>query len=120
MIDIRNPTSIECPVVGCGYIQKDWRIPDLKYHDVTRDRWVEPEEWTRCGVGTEIVHLYGRGAVEGMTEEEQIAAGAYLLRGRMMIGGRLKAFLRRDALSRHVNNPNVSCVGHGFVPSPDP
>ena len=31
---------------------------------------------------------------------------------RLMIGGCLKAFTRMGALKRHVDNPNVSCVGH--------
>jgi hypothetical protein len=73
---------------------------------------MEPDKWTCCGVGMERAHLYGRGIEEGMTEEEQIKAGAYMFRGRLMIGGCLKAFARRDALKRHVDNPNVRCVGH--------
>jgi hypothetical protein len=105
-------SSFQCPVVGCDYAQKNQRTPDLKRHIVTHDRWIEPDKWTCCGVGMERAHLYSRGIEEGMTEEEQIKAGAYMFRGRLMIGGCLKAFARRDALKRHVDNPNVRCVGH--------
>ena len=66
---------------------------------------MELEKWARCGVGMDIAHLYGRGTEEDMTGEEQIEAGAYLFRGRLMIGGYLKAFARTD-------NCNVSCIGH--------
>jgi len=75
---------------------------------------MEPEKWICCGVGIEIAHLYGRGIEKGMTEEEQTEAGAYLFRGRL-VGGCLKIFARRDALKRRVDNPSISCVGHGFV-----
>ena len=57
-------------------------------------------------------HLYGKGIRLGMTDEERIEAGAYDFRGRLMIGGCMKTFARRDALKRHVDNPNFSCVGH--------
>ena len=109
---IDKESDFQCPVVGCNYVQKNQRIPDLRRHVVTHDRWMEPEKWTCCGVGMERAHLYGRGIEEGMTEEEQINAGAYFFKNQLMIGGCMKAFSRRDALKRHVDNPNVRCVGH--------
>jgi hypothetical protein len=109
---IDRESDFQCPVVGCDYVQKNQRTPDLKRHVMTHDRWMEPDKWTCCGVGMERAHLYDRGIDEGMMEEEQIKAGAYMFRGRLMIGGCLKAFARRDALKRHVDNPNVRCVGH--------
>jgi hypothetical protein len=57
-------------------------------------------------------HLYGKGFKRGMAEEECIKAGAYDFRGRLMIGGCMKTFARRDALKRHVDNLNIPCVGH--------
>jgi hypothetical protein len=109
---IDSESDFQCPAVGCDYVQKNQRIPDLKRHIVTHDRWMEPEKWTCCGVGMDRAHLYGRGIEEGMTEEEQIKAGAYMFKGQLMIGGCRKAFARRDALKRHVDNPNIPCVGH--------
>ena len=105
-------SNFQCPVIGCDHIQKNRRIPDLKRHIVTHDRWTRPEKWICCGVRMEIAHLYCEDIEEGMTEEEQIKAGAYLFRGRLMIGGCRKAFARRDALKRHVDNPKILCVGH--------
>jgi hypothetical protein len=109
---IDKESDFQCPVVGCDYVQKNQRIPDLKRHVVTHDRWMEPGKWTCCGVGMERAYLYGKGIEEGMTDEECIKAGAYMFNGRLMIGGCMKTFARRDALKRHVDNPNISCVGH--------
>jgi len=101
-----------CPVVGCDYAQRNQRVPDLKRHAVTHDRWLEPDKWTCCGVAMDRAHLYDTGIEEGMTEDDFIQAGAYLFKGRLMIGGCLKTFARRDALKRHVDNPKIPCVGH--------
>lgn len=57
-------------------------------------------------------HLYGKSIKQGMTYEECIAAGAYTFKGRLMIGGCMKTFSRRDSLKRHVDNPKFPCVGH--------
>jgi len=108
---ISKESDFHCPVVGCDYVQKNQRIPDLKRHVVTHDRWMEPEKWTCCGVTVDMAHLYDTSVGEGMTEGEQIKAGTYMFRGQLMIGGCLKTFARRDALKRHVDNPNISCVG---------
>ena len=105
-------SKFQCPVAGCDHVQKNRRLPDLKRHIVTHDRWTKPEKWICCGVRVETAHLYCEDIEEGMTEEEQIKAGAYRFRGQLMIGGCRKGFARRDALKRHVDNPQLSCVGH--------
>lgn len=105
-------SDYHCPVVGCEYIQRNERVPDLKRHVVTHDRWLEPGKWTCCGVTMDRAFLYDKGIEEGMTEDQQIMAGAYMYKGQLMIGGCMKTFARRDALKRHVDNPNISCVGH--------
>jgi hypothetical protein len=65
--------------------------------------------------------LYGHGITAGMSKEEQIKAGAYEFKGKLMIGGCLNTFARRDALKRHVDNPKISvCRRHGFVLLLDP
>ena len=33
--------------------------------------------------------------------------GAYVFGGQLMIGGCMRTFTRRDALKRHVDNPNI-------------
>jgi hypothetical protein len=47
-----------------------------------------------------------------MTDEKCIEAGAYTFRGQLGIGDWMKVFARRDASKRHVDNPNLSCIGH--------
>lgn len=106
----RTESEYRCFV--CGYEQENRRIPDLRRHIETHDRWREPEKWICCGVGVDRAHLYGKGIKEGMTDEECIGAGASVFRGRLMIGGCMRTFSRRDALKRHVDNPKISCIGH--------
>ena len=109
---VDRESDFHCPVVGCDHFQKNQRIPDLNRHILTHDRWMEPEKWICYGVSMDIAHLYDRGIEEGMTEEEQIKAGAYMFRGQLRVGGCLKTFARRDALKRHVDNPSIPCIGH--------
>ena len=109
---INKESEFRCPVPGCGYVQKNQRAPDLKRHIVTHGRWREPEKWICCGVEMDKAHLYGKGVKQEMTDEECIKVGAYRFRDRLMIGGCMKTFARRDALKRHVDNPKIPCVGH--------
>lgn len=109
---VDKESDFHCPVIGCSYIQTNQRVPDLKRHVLTHDRWLNPDEWTCCGVAMDRAHLYGKGIEEGMTRDECIRAGAYDFRGQLMIGGCMKTFARRDALKRHVDNPKIPCVGH--------
>ena len=108
---INKASEFQCPVVGCDHTQKNRRIPDSKRHVVTHERWIDPEKWTCCGVGMEKADWYGQGNTVGMEKEEQIKAGAYEFKGKLMIGGCLNTFSRRDALKRNVDNPEILCVG---------
>ena len=108
---VNKSSEFQCPVAGCDHTQKNRRISDLKRHVATHDRWIEPGKWTCCGIEMERAHFYGQGIIVGMSKEEQIVAGAYEFKGKLMIGGCLNTFARRDALKRHVDNPKISCVG---------
>ena len=103
--------SSRCPVVGCNHVQKNRRIPDLKRHIETHNRWRKPEKWVCCGVGVDKAHLYDKRIKQGMSDDERIEAGAYEFRGRLMIGGCMKTFSRRDALKRHLDNHRIPCIG---------
>jgi hypothetical protein len=48
----------------------------------------------------------------GMTDKECMEVGAYTFRGQLRIRGCMKSFARRDVSKRHVDNPNLSCIGH--------
>ena len=108
---INKGSAFHCTVVGCEYKQKNHHVRELRRHIKTHDRWMKPDEWSCCGVGIDVAHLYGVAIEEGMSEEEFIEAGAYVFRGQLMIGGCMKTFSRRDGLKRHVDNPNIKCVG---------
>jgi hypothetical protein len=111
-MEINKRIHFMCPVVGCGYEQKNYRIPGLKHHVVTHDRWIDLDRWTCCGATMDRVYLYGIGIEPGMTNEECMEVGAYMSRGQLRIGGCMKTFARRDVLMGHVDNPNLSCIGH--------
>ena len=104
-------SDFRCPVAGCGRKQKNGRIPDLKRHILTHGHWLKPDKWTCCGVPTENAHLYGIEIEPGMTEEELIEVGACRFKGKLMIGGCLRSFARRDALKRHIDNEKLPCIG---------
>ena len=55
-------------------------------------------------------HLYGKGIKQEMTDEERIKAGVHELKGRLMIGGCMQTFSRKDALKRHVDNSKGRCL----------
>jgi hypothetical protein len=109
---INNELGLHCHVVGCDYIQKNERIPDLRRHIATHGRWMKPDKWICCGVGTDRAHLHKTGISQGMTDGECVEVGAYVFNGRLMIGGCMKTFSRRDSLKRHVDSSKNECVGH--------
>lgn len=109
---VDNGSNLQCPVPGCGHIQGDKRGSDLRRHIRTHGRWREPEKWVCCGVGIDKAHIYCEGISQDMTDKERIKAGAYMFRGRLMIGGCMMTFSRRDSLKRHVDNPDIPCAGH--------
>ncbi|KAJ6525301.1 hypothetical protein DFH09DRAFT_1329106 [Mycena vulgaris] len=88
----------------CGWVQKNERIPDFKRHLKTHQRAFEEdtEKGWRCkGVPVSEAADYGLGA----------DAPTYNFLHQERVGGCMKTFSRRDALKRHLDNANVSCVG---------
>lgn len=103
-------SDFRCPVPVCDHVQNNRSVSELKRHIDTHRRSMEPEKWTCRRVGIDGAHLHGIRIRQGMTEEEFVEAGWYMFEGRLMIGGCLNTFSRKDALKRHLGNH--SCIGH--------
>lgn len=99
--DVPSPSALKganrwaCP--HCDFVQKNHRMPDLKRH--IRKHY--PAKYVCCGVPVEEKDVYGAKETGPPMEYN----------GRMMVGGCMQSMSRRDALKRHIDNKNVSCVG---------
>ncbi|KAK7048515.1 hypothetical protein R3P38DRAFT_2869854 [Favolaschia claudopus] len=96
----------------CGWVQKNQRLPDFKRHVKTHQRTFDDDAqkgW-RC-----------KGVLRSEASEWGIAddAPSYDFLGKERVGGCLKTFSRRDALKRHLDNSNVTCVGRPNAPNED-
>jgi hypothetical protein len=103
----KKPTFI-CP--ECGWHQTNQRMPDFRRHLLTHTRSTETDTdkgWWCKGV------LVKDAARHGVPK----TAAQYLFHNDWRVGGCLRTFSRRDALKRHLDNPNVSCVGRPCEPS---
>ena len=65
----------------------------------------------------EGAHLFAKGIREGMTDEERAEDGAYVFRGRLMIGGQTDMISGRDALKRHVEFTLYHCISLFLIAS---
>ncbi|KAJ7176011.1 hypothetical protein C8R46DRAFT_1250178 [Mycena filopes] len=96
----------------CGWVQKNRRIPDFKRHVKTHQRVSDEgaqKGWRCKGVLVDDATDYGLDA----------DAPTYDFLGQERVGGCMKTFSRRDALKRHLDNDNVSCVGRPTAPNED-
>lgn len=94
--------NLVCP--ECGWNQVNKRLPDFKRHLRTHTRPDEGDEsqgWWCKGVPLEDAHRFN------------ISKGAqsFEFLGQERIGGCRRTFSRRDALKRHLDNANGTCVG---------
>jgi hypothetical protein len=88
----------------CSWVQKNGRLPDFKRHVKTHQRAFEKDAqtgWWCKGV------LLSEAADYGLCAD----APTYKFLGEERVGGCMKNFSRGDALKRHLDNTNVSCVG---------
>ncbi|KAJ7069641.1 hypothetical protein C8F01DRAFT_977054 [Mycena amicta] len=88
--------DFKCKV--CGWIQHNKRVPDFKRHVKTHQREADDKAnrgWACAGV---------------KASEYTGKADVYEYLGERRAGGCRKTFSRRDALKRHLENPNVKCV----------
>lgn len=91
-----------CP--ECGWKQANKRLPDFKRHLRTHTRPNDGDQskgWWCKGVLLEEAHKF----------ELPDGAKPYVFLGLKRIGGCMQTFSRRDALKRHLDNANVTCVG---------
>jgi hypothetical protein len=89
-----------CPY--CGYYQSNRRTPDLNRHIRIHTRKDHPEMWVCQGVPVE----------EAVNYNLQSDVGTTMWNGKLMIGGCMRAFSRRDALKRHLDNNQIGCTGN--------
>ena len=98
--------ELRCPVPGCR--TKPQRISDLRRHIESHNYW-RVDLLRRCNGGCSS--LRDGDFPQGATREGLIEAGAYMFDGRLMVGGCMRKFTRRDALKRHIDNPKIPCIG---------
>ncbi|KZT00041.1 uncharacterized protein LAESUDRAFT_732630 [Laetiporus sulphureus 93-53] len=91
--------SLECPL-GCGYSQRETRVPDMRRHLNTHRASESYAKWVCCGVPLKDAFLY-----DVCNPDDW-----YMFRDTKMVGGCMKSFSRRDALVRHVHNSRAGCV----------
>ncbi|KAJ8080434.1 hypothetical protein PM082_017267 [Marasmius tenuissimus] len=94
--------DFKCP--ECGWQQANKRMPDYQRHLRTHARPSSEDQsrgWWCKGICVEE------------RDEYDIAPDAktFYFQNRERVGGCLLTFSRRDALKRHLDNPNVSCIG---------
>ena len=64
--------SLQYPVAGRDYIQRNQRVPALKRHVTTNDRWIDLDKWIFCGIAADRTCMGSR-----VTDE----VGVYMFKG---------------------------------------
>ncbi|KAF9046457.1 hypothetical protein BJ165DRAFT_1164201 [Panaeolus papilionaceus] len=93
--------DFQCP--ACGWIQANRRVPDFKRHVRTHLRKNDNED--KNGYWCKGVRVQDSSRYLLPTDAE-----SYLFKDEARIGGCMRSFSRRDALKRHLDNPNITCV----------
>ncbi|KAF5367768.1 hypothetical protein D9758_009828 [Tetrapyrgos nigripes] len=91
--------SLDFACSECSWVQISRRMPDFQRHMNTHNR---PDKWCCKGVLVRDRDMYPHIPSD---------AKAYEFGGQWRVGGCLKTFSRRDALTRHLYNVNVGCFG---------
>ncbi|PPR07118.1 hypothetical protein CVT24_010954 [Panaeolus cyanescens] len=103
VVDTNAIESIDFICPECGWQQLNRRIPDFKRHLKTHLRNTENDHsngyWCK-GVRVQDASRY-------LIPPEAVS---YVFKGEERIGGCMHTFSRRDALKRHLDNPNIACV----------
>lgn len=102
-----GPDAYKCPY--CTHIQDNKRSPDMERHIRSHFRSSSTEKWVCCGVPVEEAEEY----------DVSPDVGRWEFNGHTFVGGCQKDFSRMDALKRHWNNKNITCVGDIQYSRPD-
>ncbi|KAJ3817827.1 hypothetical protein EV361DRAFT_784606, partial [Lentinula raphanica] len=101
-----------CPV--CDWEQVNKRMPDYQRHLRTHlrpDRDDKTRGWWCKGVRVEERDRFDARCMKNHVKRVADDAEPYWFHDHMRIGGCCQTFSRRDALKRHIANPNVRCMG---------
>ncbi|KAJ3808459.1 hypothetical protein EV368DRAFT_33478 [Lentinula lateritia] len=117
LLDAISNTSVEncdfiCPV--CGWEQSNKRMPDYQRHLKTHlrpDREDKTKGWWCKGVRLEDKDEFNVRCEVNGSRRVRDDADPYWFHDHMRVGGCCQTFSRRDALKRHMANPNVQCGG---------
>ncbi|KAI0762590.1 hypothetical protein C8Q74DRAFT_1220513 [Fomes fomentarius] len=95
----------QCPHCGADWSTR--RRPDFQRHVDTHTR--DDAHFACVGVPIHLAAAYGLDLVDVMRIVEK--GDALLYDGQLMVGGCKCPFSRVDALKRHLDNPQITCIG---------
>ncbi|PBK97746.1 hypothetical protein ARMGADRAFT_650612 [Armillaria gallica] len=117
LLELLDTMNWKCQ--ACRWEQENHRKPDFIRHLLTHQQPDKNDQskgyWCK---GLKLVdrEAYNKMAIRDGRETIPEDAGEIVYLFEQRVGGCMRNFSRRDALKRHIDNPNNSCCGHALEP----
>ncbi|SJL07460.1 uncharacterized protein ARMOST_10810 [Armillaria ostoyae] len=117
LLELLDTMNWKCQ--ACRWEQENHRKPDFIRHLLTHqqpDRNDQSQGYWCKGLKLVDREAYNKMAIRDGRQTIPEDAGEIVYLFEQRVGGCMRNFSRRDALKRHIDNPNNSCCGHALEP----